>query len=568
MKGKPGRQKIIEQFLADGMDHMFGNPGTVEQGFLDALADHPEMKYILTLQESVAVLIADGYARATQKPTLVQLHSSPGIGNAVGALYQSMRGHAPLVVIGGDAGLKYMNMDAQMAADLISMMKPVTKYSTMVLDSRSLLRTLRRAVKIAATPPMGPVYVCLPQDVLDELNDEPVRPTSIPSVRTTPEAELIDEVADILSSAKRPMIFAGDGVAYAKANNELTRVAELLGAEVYGVEVGDVIMDTTHPLYKGTTGHMFGTHSLPITRKGDALLVVGTYMVPEVFPHLGEIYDDSAKVIHFDTNAYEIAKNHRVDIGVVCDPGASLKVLVRALEARQSDTNRKSAQARMEASRNEKNTVESAALKTDADLWNAVPLHMSQFAKVLAEKVPDNTIVFDEALTSSPDLTRYLPAKRAGSYFVTRGGSLGIGIPGAIGAKLASPESTVIGFTGDGGSMYTIQALWSAVRHNTGAKFVVCNNGSYRLLQLNIGVYWEEAGIAPHDFPIPFDLSSPPIRFADLAKSMGVEAVRVETVEQIEPAIDRMLSDDKPFLIDLVLEGSVRPDLIGVKCGQ
>eukprot|EP01034_Spumella_vulgaris_P009606 gene9606-12177_t len=98
---------------------MFGNPGTVEQGFLDALAEYPEMKYILTLQETIAVMAADGYARATQKPTLVQLHSSPGIGNAVGAIYQAKRGHAPLVVIGSDAGVKYLNMDAQMANDLV-----------------------------------------------------------------------------------------------------------------------------------------------------------------------------------------------------------------------------------------------------------------------------------------------------------------------------------------------------------------------------------------------------------------------------------------------------------------
>ena len=115
-----GCHAIFRQFIADGMTHMFGNPGTVEQGFLDAMADFPEMQYILTLQESVAVLCADGYARATQRPTLVQLHSSPGIGNAVGALYQAKRGHAPLVVIAGDAGIRYLNMDAQMAADLVA----------------------------------------------------------------------------------------------------------------------------------------------------------------------------------------------------------------------------------------------------------------------------------------------------------------------------------------------------------------------------------------------------------------------------------------------------------------
>ncbi len=180
-----GRQAILAQFLADGFHYMFGNPGTVEQGFLDALKDYPDLRYILTLQESVAVMVADGYARATRKPALVQIHSSPGLGNSIGALYQAMRGHSPLVVIGGDAGIRYLAMDAQMAGDLVGMAKPVTKWSTVIQDSSSLLRILRRAVKIAATPPMGPVYVCLPEDILDQPCTEEVHPTFIPSTRAT-----------------------------------------------------------------------------------------------------------------------------------------------------------------------------------------------------------------------------------------------------------------------------------------------------------------------------------------------------------------------------------------------
>jgi benzoylformate decarboxylase len=127
MAKKSGHFAIIEQFLADGITHMFGNPGTVEQGFLDALREYPQMRYILTLQESVAVLMADGYARATQKTALVQLHSTPGVGNGIGALYQAKRGNSPLVVIGGDAGIKYAAMDAQMAGDLVSMTRPVIR---------------------------------------------------------------------------------------------------------------------------------------------------------------------------------------------------------------------------------------------------------------------------------------------------------------------------------------------------------------------------------------------------------------------------------------------------------
>ncbi|WP_373514727.1 thiamine pyrophosphate-binding protein [Persicitalea sp.] len=568
MAGKTGNQKIIEQFLADGMDHMYGNPGTVEQGFLDAVSEYPAMKYILTLQESVALMMADGHARYSQKPTLVQLHSAPGIGNAVGAAYQAKRGHAPLVIIGSDAGTQYMNMDAQMANDLVGMMRPVTKFSTMALSSKSLLRTVRQAVKIAATPPMGPVYVCLPMNILDEPNDEPVFPACIPSTRVRPDESLIKETAQALLAAEKPMMFIGDGVAYSNAIPEMTRVAELLGAEVYGVEFGDVIMDNTHPLYQGTTGHMFGSFSKPITSKGDANLVVGTYMMPEVFPEEGEIYAEGAKVIHFDLNAYEIAKNHRVDLGVVADPKLSLQALADELEATMTDDYRQAAAARVQELGKAKKQKLAKDFEKDQDQKGKSPLQMSQFAEVLAQKLPSDAIIFDEALTSSPAITRYMPPREAGHYFFTRGGSLGVGFPGAIGLKLANMDKTVIGFAGDGGSMYTIQALWSAVRHKAGAKFVVCNNGSYKLLQMNIDVYWQERDLKKHDYPLPFDLSYPATRFDLLAQAMGVKAVRVEKEEEIGPAIEQMLADDEPFLIDLVLEGDHKSDWVQVNCSQ
>jgi thiamine pyrophosphate-dependent acetolactate synthase large subunit-like protein len=568
MAEKTGRFAILEQFLADGMDHMFGNPGTVEQGFLDALAQYPQLKYILTLQETIAVLTADGYARATQKPTLVQLHSTPGVGNAIGALYQAKRGHSPLVVIGGDAGIKYQAMDAQMAGDLVAFAEPVTKWSTMVLEPSSLLRVLRRAIKIAATPPMGPVYVCLPADMLDAPVVEEVRPTSIPSTRVLPDPALIQQAAAMLAEAQNPKLFVGDGIAFSGAQEELTRVAELLGAEVWEADAGEVNMSYTHPLYKGMTGHMFGFHSLPIVSQADVALVSGTYMVPEVFPELGNIFGRDAKVIHIDLNAYEIAKNHPVDLGMLGDPKLSLAALATALEAALSPQQRDAARARTEKSGQAKEAELRKLRESDQAVRDAVPTHMSRFMEELAAQLPKDAILFDEALTNSPPVSRYMPPTKTGQYFLTRGGSLGVGIPGAIGAKLANPDKTVVGFTGDGGSMYTIQALWTAARHNINVKFVICNNGSYRLLQLNIDQYWKDVGVEKHDFPMSFDLSEPAIRFDEMARAMGVQSIRVEKPWDVKAAISQALAHPGPFLIDLVLEGNTHPERVGNTCGQ
>jgi thiamine pyrophosphate-dependent acetolactate synthase large subunit-like protein len=565
---KTGHFTILEQLLADDITYIFGNPGTVEQGFLDALWEYPDLKYILTLQETIAVLIADGYARASQKPTVVQIHSTPGLGNAIGAIYQAKRGHSPLVVIGGDAGIQYQSMDAQMAGDLVAMAEPVTKWATMVQDPRSLLRVLRRAIKIAATPPMGPVYVCLPQDILDAVALEPVRPTEVPSTRVVPEDSLLRKGAMMLAGAVHPMLYVGDGVAYSGSQTEVAQVAELLGAEVWSADAGEINIPLDHPLYMGSTGHMFGYQSLPILQRGDVNLICGTYVLPEVFPEVGDIFATGAQTIHIDLNAYEIGKNHPVDVGLVADPKLTLARLAEILRDLMTPSQHEAARLRKESLKTSKQVEIAEQRAKDREIWDHVPLHMAQFAEALGRLLPDNAVVFDEALTNSPPLSRYLKTTEPGSYFLTRGGSLGVGIPGAIGIKLAFPDRPVWGVTGDGGAMYTIQALWTAARHNVDVKFVICNNSSYRLLQLNIQAYWTERDIPLHDFPLSFDLSKPAIQFTQLAQAMGVEAIRVDAPHKIEPSIQKALNHSGPFLIDLVLEGNVHPELIGVRCGQ
>lgn len=535
MTTRPGKTAIFEQFTADGITRMFGNPGTVEQGFLDALEHVPGFEYVMALQEAVAVGIADGYARASGGPALVQLHSGVGLGNGIGMLYQAMRGHSPLVVIAGDAGVRYDAMDAQMAADLVGMARPVTKWATRVTHPRSVLRVLRRAVKTAMTPPRGPVFVALPMDILDAVTDEPAVPSTIPTRSVLPTDAELARAVEILRGAARPIILMGDGISVSGAQAELAAVAEALCAPVWGVDNSELNMDNLHPLYRGSTGHMFGADSARIVKDADAILVVGTYLFPEVFPFLDNPFREDARIVHIDLDDYEIAKNFPVDVALVADPAPTLRALRKALTAVLPDS----------GSWHVPEHPVRRAVEQDAPM-------IEHFAAALCERAPEDLVLFDEALTASPGLLRGMPPRRPGSYFCTRGGSLGVGIPGAVGAKLARPSAEVVGFTGDGGSMYTFQALWTATRYGVAAKFVVCDNHRYELLDHNIDQYWRERSIAPHAYPSGFDLSRPEIGFVALANGFGVPAVRVEKQSQVAEAVDRMLAHQGPFLVDLV----------------
>jgi benzoylformate decarboxylase len=557
---RPGKIAIFEQFAADDIRYMFGNPGTVEQGFLDALDQTADIGYVLALQESVAIGIADGYARASAGPALVQLHTGVGLGNGIGMLYQAKRGHSPLVVIAGDAGVAYDAMDGQMAADLVAMARPVTKYATRVTHPGSVLRVLRRAVKIAMTPPRGPVFVALPMDVLDAETTEPAVPSTIPSRRVVPVPDELDRAAGVLADAERPVVLMGDGVSVSGAQAELTRVAEMLGAPVWGVDDSEVNMDAAHPLYQGQTGHMFGAASAAKVADADAILIVGTYVFPEVFPLLDNPFPENARIVHIDLDDYEIAKNFPVDVALVADPKPALAALADRLADRIPDRRNNGVPGRSGAVRED--SVGDGAVAEGAGAGSRTTRRVPEpapgapllelFAAELARQAPDDLLVFDEALTGSPHLAPYLSPRLPGSYFYTRGGSLGVGIPGAVGVKLARPDAEVVGFTGDGGSMYTIQALWTAARYGVPARFVICNNGRYRLLDHNIEEYWRERDVPAHDFPSGFDLSYPEIGFTELARGLGTNALRVDKPAQVESAVRRMLTDPGPFLVDLI----------------
>jgi benzoylformate decarboxylase len=552
-----GHRKLLEQLRADGIVHVFGNPGSSEEGLVAELSRFADIEYILGLQEAAITSIADGYAQATRRPAVVQLHSGVGLGSALGSLYHALRRKTPLVVLAGEAGIAYDALDAHMAVDLVAMARPVTKYAVRATDPRSLLRLLRRCLKIAWTPPWGPVFLAVPQDVLDAPNEEPVLPTVVPDTRMAPEPAVMAGVAELLASARHPVVLVGDGVSHSQAHAELISVAEALGAEIWGAMASELIVPWTHPLYRGLTGHMFGAVSGEKVRDADAVLICGTYVFPDVFPRLTSPFASGAKIVHIDLDTSAIAKNHPVTVGLASDPKLTLALLADALDEQMTDAQKTAARERAERIGAEAARKREHDLEHDRTVHGSLPLRMSAFAEELAARLPADAIIFDESLTYQEELLRWLPPREPGSFFQTPGGTLGVGIPGAIGVKLAHPDRTVLGLTGDGGAMYTYQALWTAAHHGIAAKLVVCNNRSYRLLKLNLLDYWHEQGLSPDGYPPmppPFDVADPPIDFVALAEALGVPGQRVSDPSQLGGSVDALLATTGPALLELVLE--------------
>lgn len=548
-----GHRRLLEQLRADGVRYLFGNPGSSEEGLLDELTRFPDLGYVMGLQEAALVCMADGYAQATGEPSVVLLHSGVGLGNAVGSLYHALHRQTPMVVLAGEAGVEYDALEAHMSVNLVDIAKPVTKYATRATHPASLIRLLRRCTKIAATPPRGPVFLALPQDVLDQLNDEPVVPTVVPDTRVVPEAGAVEAAARLLAGARSPVILAGDGVAASGAVEELARFAETWGAGVWGAMASELVMPWTHPLWGGLTGHMFGTDSAAIVARADAVVVVGTYVFPDVFGATHNPFRPDATVVHIDLDANAIAKNHPVTIGMVSDPRQTLRALTGSLERVLTDAQRGAAAQRVQRRTADGARDRAEARRVDEARREELPLRMSTVAATLAGLLPPDAIVFDEALTNSPELTRWVTPATPGQFFQTPGGTLGVGIPGAVGAKLAHPGRTVVGFTGDGGAMYTHQALWSAAHHGIAAKFVVCHNSGYRLLKENLVRYWHDNGSEPHDFPAFFDVHEPSVDFVALAYALGVPAMQVSRPDGVEHALRTMLEHDGPYLLEVIL---------------
>jgi benzoylformate decarboxylase len=550
-----GRYAFLEQLMTNGITHVFGNPGTTEEAFIDALQDYPQLQYILALHESVAMGIADGYARATGRPSFVQLHINPGLGNAMGMLYNAYRTQTPMVVYAGQHAQRGGSQEPILFGDLVRMAEPVTKWAAHVEDAAEIPVLLRRAFKAAMEPPRGPVFLSIPTNVMDEEAATDIVPTIYTNTRMRPDPEAVERASQILAGAQSPVIISGAGVATSGALPELVQLAEALGARVHASFSPEMPFPADHPLYAG----LLNVVSEPALRGqlsgADAILAVGTPILNLLFPLSESPFPPQASVVHIDLNPWEISKNWPVQHGIMADPKMAMTDLLAALQKHLTPAYREAAQRRAQAiqamAQQQMQAMDAAAQAK----WDSVPISPARMAKELASAIAPGTILFDESITTGGYVMRHLRMSEPGTHYRATGGGLGPGMPNPIGIKLARPNRPVLSIVGDGAALYTIQALWTAAHHRVPVTWVIANNASYRILKLNMLKYLGE-GAAGRQF-VAMDLTDPPLDFSRIAASFGVQGVRVEHPDQIGDAVQEAQAAQQPRIVDIVVDGDI-----------
>jgi benzoylformate decarboxylase len=549
---------LMDILRSAGVRYLFGNPGTTELPFLDALPDSG-LEYVLGLQEATAVAAADGYAQATGQVGVVNVHVAPGLANSLSILHNAARAKTPLLVTAGQQDTRFLMDEPILAGDLARMAEPFTKWSYEIRRPEEAPVAMRRALKVALTPPTGPVFLSLPMDLMGPaVEDTGAAPTPI-ATRTRPDPAALARAAELLAGARAPIVVAGDGVARSGAVAELTVLAETLGARVHGEPVyrranfpGD------HALWRG------GLFPTPAgVRKAleecDALLIVGANVFTWFLHTEGAPFPRGLRVVQIDDDAWEIGRSYPVTLGIAADPKTTLAELGAALRARMGDAERVAAGARVDRigkARTELMARVRAAAEAEAE---RMPIGQAHLMHTLASLLPADAVVVDESATSLPFVLRYLPFATPGSFYGGKTGTLGWGMGAAIGVQLGSPGRKVVATIGDGSVMYALQALWTAAHYQLPITYVVPNNTSYAILKsgmLSLDLASAKRGIYPG-----MDLIEPEIDYPGLARALGVRAERVEKPAELRGALAACLDHPGPTLVDVAIDRGFKPML-------
>jgi benzoylformate decarboxylase len=548
-----GAHAFLECLKMEGVKYIFGNPGTTEVPLLDALCDFPEITYVLTLQEGVAVGMADGYTRGGGNLGVVNVHTSVGTANTIGGVYVASIGKSPIVVAIANKDMRILGRNSFCEVpDLPGLTRQFTKWSWEVRKAERIPEDVLRGIKVATTFPQGPVFLSFAEDMLDtEIEVESfvsTRPKSMLSFQGNEEE--IKKAAQLLLSARAPLFIAGNEVASSGAFYEAVELAELLGSPVMseGRESwASLTFPHTHPLFRGA----FDPKS-PYVKKADVVLGIGCKMfVDSSFSTVPDI-PKTAKIIHFHSDPYEIAKIYPEEISVLCEAKSGIRALLQILRPLVTGDLKSRFQKRMEGLRREKEEQMIEREKEVRAHWDDIPIHLSRLVRELNQTVEKDAIIVDEAIRSSRALLTFYDFEVPGTFHRSAVGYLGWGAPAALGLKLANPQRQVVSLVGDGSFLFSIQNLWTAAKYNIPVVVVVCNNRKYKAVK-DTCMQYNGVG-AKTGVYIASDIRDPDIEFCRLAEGFGVWAKKIIHPEEIKPSLKEALRLGKPAVLDVKID--------------
>ena len=547
-----GKQAVMEMLKAEGIEYIFGNPGTSEGPLIDMLGEYPEFKYIMALQESVAMGMGESYARSTNRTSFVSLHVDSGLANGIALMLDALNTGTPMVVTSANYDARKINENK---TDLAELVRPVTKWSVELDLPDQIPSVMRRAFNEANSHPKGPVYVGFTANALEGIAEMNIIPSAPVHDAVRPDPEGIRAAADMLQNARSPLLIVGDRVSDDDGIGHAVELAEIVGMPVYQSRGAEVSFPTNHPQY-------LGVHSLRVASdreslKGyDVILTVGMDTFDELFYWGDIILGENNRLIHIDPIPGRVGKTEPTDLGIISNCKAALEMLNDVLrETVDKEIVNKLRKESIQLATEERQAYEASV----SSKWKNTPMSPARMMYELSKSVPSNSIIVDDSVSNRTAVRHYFEGKARDDIRGVRGQSIGGGIGATMGTQWAFPDRPVFGIIGDGSAMMTIQGLWTAANDDIPCVFVICNNGMYRVLKVNFNIYQTEllqetepAGenLLYSNFETPFDI-------AEIAKGMGLHSERVTDPEEIAPAVDRAISTGKPAVLDIVIDGSL-----------
>jgi len=547
-----GRTAFLALLADEGVSTIFGNPGTTELPIMHALTEQQDIDYVMGLQESVVVAMADGYARASGKLAACNVHVAPGLGNAIGALYTAQAAGSPVLITAGQQEQGHGLTEPLLYAPLIPIAAPVVKWAVEVNRIEDLPRIVHRAAKVALTEPTGPVFISLPGDILNAEAAIELGSATRVDTQTRPTASAVDALALRILAAKSPVIVAGHEIVACDAFEEIAEFATILGAPVYQQTVNTGShFPSEHPAYMGSLNRD-QAYVREIMSQHDLLICVGSDVLRmSVYSDVDPL-PDTTEVIQIGLRDWELGKNYAAALAIMADVKSTLIDLNSTLSRIGGDALVSRAHASLAALKTINWSAKRVKARTKAmSNAHANPMAPDWLMMTLVDHLPDNAIVVDEGLTTAYPLLSFLPFRHRYDYFGNVSGGIGWGIAAAVGVQIARPESRVVAIVGDGSAMYSIQALWSAAKQKLPIIFIIANNGGYRIIKQRLKSFHGNEKF------IGMDFEHPAIDPAKLAEGFGLRALIATTPTEFEIAMDCALQTDEPILIDVAVERHV-----------